>query len=81
MAQHGSKLLVPVDLTNKPWEQKLPLHNRWHPEIPSVAEAKVDKLFRVEMIDFAGGGITKNYTADDAKHMDLSSVSFFIKLA
>lgn len=75
MARVGSKLLVSVDLNKKPWEQELPLHNRWHPEIPPVAEATTGELFRVEMIDFSGGAITNNPTADDAKHVDLSQVS------
>lgn len=75
MARYGSRMLVPVDLKKKPWEQELPLHNRWHPDIPPVAEATTGELFRVEMIDFSGGAITKNYTAEDAKHVDLSAVS------
>lgn len=74
MARYGSRMLVPVDLKKKPWEQELPLHNRWHPDIPPVAEATTGELFRVEMIDFSGGAITKNYTAEDAKHVDLSAV-------
>ncbi|CAI8609365.1 unnamed protein product [Vicia faba] len=76
MARVGSKLLVSVDLQKKPWEQELPLHNRWHPEIPPVAEATTGELFKVEMIDFSGGAITNNPTADDAKHADLSQVHY-----
>lgn len=77
MAQYGPRLVVPIDLKKKPWEQKLPLHNRWHPDIPAVAEATAGELFRVEMIDFIGGGITQNHTADDVKQVDLSTVSSF----
>ncbi|GAU25108.1 hypothetical protein TSUD_157630 [Trifolium subterraneum] len=76
MAPYGSRLVVPVDLKKKPWEQELPLHNRWHPEIPPVAEATTGELFRVEMIDFSGGAITQNYTAEDAKHADLSASEY-----
>lgn len=78
MAQYGARLVVPIDLKKKPWEQKLPLHNRWHPDIPPVAEVKVGELFRVEMVDFSGGRITKNYSAEDIKHADPSIVSFFL---
>ncbi|KAH7511193.1 hypothetical protein FEM48_ZijujUnG0034300 [Ziziphus jujuba var. spinosa] len=39
MAQYGARVVVPIDLKKKPWEQKLPLHNRWHPDIPPVTEA------------------------------------------
>lgn len=71
----ASKLVVSIDLKKKPWEQKYPLHNRWHPDIPPVAEAKEGELFRVEMMDFSGGAITKNPTADDVKYLDCSVVS------
>ncbi|PON66739.1 Acetamidase/Formamidase [Parasponia andersonii] len=70
MAQHGPRLVVPIDVKRKPLEQKVPLHNRWHPEIPPVAEAAVGEVFRVEMVDFSGGGITKEYTAKDIKFAD-----------
>uniref|UniRef100_A0A2N9F6Q1 Formamidase n=1 Tax=Fagus sylvatica TaxID=28930 RepID=A0A2N9F6Q1_FAGSY len=72
MAQYGPRLIVPIDVKKKPWEQKLPLHNRWHPAIPPVAEVKVAEVFRVEMVDFSGGGITKDYSAEDIKHAEPS---------
>lgn len=75
MAQYGARLLVPIDVKKKPREQKLPLHNRWHPEIPPVAEATVGEVFRVEMVDFSGGGITKDYSVEDIKHADPTVVS------
>ncbi|XP_023543770.1 uncharacterized protein LOC111803545 isoform X2 [Cucurbita pepo subsp. pepo] len=72
MGDYGSRLVVSVDVKKNPWQQKLPLHNRWHPEIPPVAEVKVDELFKVEMVDFSGGAITKDYSAEDVKHADNS---------
>lgn len=71
----GPRSVVQVDLKKKPCEQNPPLHNRWHPEIPPVAEVRAGEVFRVEMMDFSGGGITKDYTAEDIKHADLSVVS------
>lgn len=53
-----ARLVVPLDLKKKPWELKHPLHNRWHPHTPEVAEVKGGELFRVEMVDSDGGGIT-----------------------
>lgn len=76
MASFGSKLVIPIDLKKKPGEQKLPLHNRWHPDIPPVTEVKSGEVFRVEMVDFSGGGITKEYTAEDVKHADPSIVHY-----
>ncbi|GMP27779.1 hypothetical protein CsSME_00003616 [Camellia sinensis var. sinensis] len=55
MGQHGPRMVFPIDLKKKPWEQKLPLHNRWHRDIPPVAEVTVGEVFRVEMMDFSGG--------------------------
>ncbi|KAH8508573.1 hypothetical protein H0E87_010621 [Populus deltoides] len=72
MEQHGARLVFPIDVKKKPWEQKLPLHNRWHPDIPPVAEVTVGELFRVEMVDFSGGRITKEYSAEDIKNADPS---------
>ncbi|KAB2626552.1 formamidase [Pyrus ussuriensis x Pyrus communis] len=72
MAFYGPRLVVPIDVKKKPWEQKLPLHNRWHPDIPPVAEVAAGEVFRVEMVDFSGGGITKEYTAEDIKYFDPS---------
>nr|GMC66309.1 formamidase-like isoform X2 [Ipomoea batatas] len=69
------RLVVPVDVKKKPREQNPPLHNRWHPDIPPVAEVKEGELFRVEMVDFSGGGITSQYTAQDIKYADQSIVS------
>ncbi|CAK9144038.1 unnamed protein product, partial [Ilex paraguariensis] len=56
---------------------ELPLHKRWHPDIPPVAEVKVGEVFRVKKVDCSGGGITKEYTAEDIKHADISTVSLF----
>lgn len=76
MAQYGSRLVFPIDVKKKPWEQKLPLHNRWHPDIPPVAEVTVGEFLRIEMVDFSGGGIKQENSAEDIKHADLSIVSY-----
>ncbi|XP_057806759.1 uncharacterized protein LOC131021541 isoform X2 [Salvia miltiorrhiza] len=76
MSNLGARLVVPIDVKKKPKEQKVPLHNRWHPAIPPVAEVRTGELFRVEMVDFSGGGITKEYTAQDIKFQDPSIVHY-----
>lgn len=76
MAPPGTRMVVPIDLKKRPWEQKHPLHNRWHPDIPAVEEVSVGELFRVEMVDFSGGGITQDYSAEDVKHADPSIVHY-----
>lgn len=75
MAPLTPKVVVSIDLKSKPWRQKIPLHNRWHPRIPPVAEVKTGELFRVEMVDWTGGAIKDDDSALDIKFLDLSSVS------
>ncbi|CAI9758498.1 unnamed protein product [Fraxinus pennsylvanica] len=75
-AGRGYRLVVPIDIKKKPREQELPLHNRWHPDIPPVVEVKTGEIFRVEMVDSTGGAIKKEYTAEDVKHADSSSVHY-----
>ena len=77
MAQYGPRLVVPIDVKKKPREQEVPLHNRWHPAIPPVAEVAAGEVFRVEMVDFSGGGITNEFSAEDIKHADPYIVSLF----
>lgn len=75
MAPPSPRLTIPIDLKRKPWEQKMPLHNRWHPEIPAVSEVETGVVFRVEMVDWTGGGISDDNSALDVKTLDLSIVS------
>lgn len=71
--------VVQVDPKRKPHEQEQPLHNRWHPEIPPVGEVKEGDLFRVETIDWTGGQIKDDDSAEDIKHVDLSRVRLISK--
>lgn len=75
MAPRTPRLVVPIDLTKKPWDQKLPLHNRWHPKIPAAAEVTSGELFRIEMVDWTGGAIKDDDSALDVKSIDLTTVS------
>ncbi|WJX89510.1 formamidase [Trifolium repens] len=74
MAPSTPRLAVPIDLKKKPWEQKLPLHNRWHPDIPPVVDVTTGEIFRVEMVDWTGGAIKDDNSALDIKLVDLSVV-------
>lgn len=74
MAPSTPRLVVPIDLKKKPCEQKLPLHNRWHPDIPPVADVNTGEIFRVEMVDWTGGAIKDDNSALDIKLVDLSVV-------
>jgi len=63
-----------VDPQNRPEEQLVPLHNRWHPEIPAASTQKIGDLFRVECMEWTGGQITNDDSAQDMKDIDLSKV-------
>uniref|UniRef100_A0A0D9YFD1 Formamidase n=1 Tax=Oryza glumipatula TaxID=40148 RepID=A0A0D9YFD1_9ORYZ len=69
--EHGSSN-TKIDVSKKPWEQKVPLHNRWHPDIPPVADVTEGELFRVEMVDWTGGRVSDDNSADDIKFLDLT---------
>ncbi|KAL6000344.1 hypothetical protein ACLOJK_024039 [Asimina triloba] len=76
MAPHTPRTVVSVDLKKRPWEQNQPLHNRWHPHIPAVAVVRVEEVFRIEMVDWTGGCVADNDSAQDIKTIDLSTVGF-----
>lgn len=64
--------LASVDLSKPADAQDPPLHNRWHPEIPPIATQKTGQLFRLEAIDWTGGQIKNNDSADDVRDVDLT---------
>ncbi|KAK3416527.1 hypothetical protein EUGRSUZ_H02294, partial [Eucalyptus grandis] len=72
MVQHGLMLVIPVGVKRKPHEVALPLHSRWHPEIPPFAEVRTSEVFRVQTVDDSGGsGIMREDPAEDIKYADL----------
>ncbi len=69
------KTLIKVDLKGSPESQEV-LHNRWHPDIPMVAYVKPGDEFRVECIDWTGGQILNNDSANDVRDVDLTKVHY-----
>ncbi|KAJ7544564.1 hypothetical protein O6H91_09G082900 [Diphasiastrum complanatum] len=76
MAPRTPRAVVKVDLNKRPSEQEKPLHNRWHPDIPPVAEVQEGELLRVETMDCTGGQIHDNDSAEDMKNVDVSRVHY-----
>lgn len=70
------KTLVKLDLDKKPWEQEGQVHNRWHPDIPMIAMVKPGDEFRVECMDWTGGQIGDNDSANDVRDVDLTQVHY-----
>ncbi|KAF3183457.1 hypothetical protein TWF225_000197 [Orbilia oligospora] len=64
-----------VDLTKDP--ATLPyLHNRWHPDIPNCGTIKNGEVVKIECVDWTGGQIGNNDSADDVKNVDLTKVHY-----
>ncbi|KAI5952637.1 hypothetical protein KGF54_003504 [Candida jiufengensis] len=63
-----------VDL-DKPAEHQ-PFHNRWHPEIPSVATIQCGSVYTLETIEWTGGQIGNTDDAKDVKTVDLSRIHY-----
>ncbi len=70
------KTLVKLDMNKKPWEQDGMIHNRWHPDIPMIAMVKPGDEFRVETMDWTGGQIGNNDSANDVRDVDLTQVHY-----
>lgn len=58
---------------NKPMaQQRVPGHNRWHPEIPAAATARSGQEFRVECREWTDGQIGNNDSANDVRDVNLN---------
>jgi formamidase len=68
--------LIAYDLSKAPEEQDCKPHNRWHPDIPMVSWVKPGAEFRVECVDWTGGQIENNDSANDIRDVDLSKVHY-----
>jgi formamidase len=68
--------LINVDITKSVEDQPVPLHNRWHPDIPPVASTEPGTIFRVECVDWTGGYVKNNDSAEDIKSIDLNMVHY-----
>ncbi|EIP98389.1 putative acetamidase/formamidase [Opitutaceae bacterium TAV1] len=69
------KPLITIDLKAPPTSQPQ-LHNRWHPDIPMVAWVKPGDEFRVECVDWTGGQIFDDDSANDVRDVDLTKVHY-----
>ncbi len=67
---------IRVDLQESPENQPVPLHNRWHPDIPPVCKVKCGEPFRIECIDWTGGQVGDNDSTSDVRDIDLSQVHY-----
>lgn len=64
-----------VDLKKAAAEQS-GLHNRWHPDIPFAGKIKDGEIVKIECVDWTGGQIKNDDSADDVKNVDLTRVHY-----
>jgi formamidase len=53
-----------------------PLQNRWHPENPSYASIAPNEVVKIECVDWTGGQIGNNDSADDVRDVDLTKIHY-----
>jgi Acetamidase/Formamidase family len=70
---------IHVDL-DKPASSQPHLHNRWHPDIPTFAKVKPGEPVNIECVDWTGGQIKNDDSADDILNVDLRSFPTFMSL-
>ncbi|KAL4906652.1 hypothetical protein BDW74DRAFT_136257 [Aspergillus multicolor] len=66
---------IKVDL-NKPAREQKGLHNRWHPDVPSCGTIANNEVVKIECLDWTGGQIKNNDSADDIKNVDLTQIHY-----
>ncbi|KAF8537414.1 Acetamidase/Formamidase [Trichophaea hybrida] len=64
-----------VDFDTPAYKQK-GLHNRWHPDIPFATSITPGETVKIECLDWTGGQIGNNDSADDVKNIDLTRVHY-----
>lgn len=75
MGKAGIRTAGKVSL-DKPADQQEVLHNRWHPDIPSVGAIKDGETVKIECVDWTGGQIGNNDSADDVLNVDLTKIHY-----
>ncbi|KKY18746.1 putative formamidase [Phaeomoniella chlamydospora] len=66
---------VKVDL-NKPAAEQPQLHNRWHPDIPFCGTIKNGEVVKIECVDWTGGQIGNDDSAEDMANVDLTKIHY-----
>jgi formamidase len=61
-----------VDTDASPEEQPDPIVNRWHPDTPPASTVQPGEKFRVECLDWTGGQVNNDDSANDIRDMDLT---------
>lgn len=60
-----------VDTDAPPDEQPDPVVNRWHPDVPPAASMEPGEKVRIECLDWTGGQLSNDDSANDIRDMEL----------
>ncbi|MFI7497657.1 formamidase [Streptomyces sp. NPDC049687] len=66
------EVVFSVDQAMSMRDQKVPGHNRWHPDIPPAVTVKPGTDFRIECRDWTDNQIGNNDSANDVRDVDLT---------
>ncbi|PCG98506.1 Acetamidase/Formamidase [Penicillium occitanis (nom. inval.)] len=61
---------------NTPAAKQPYLHNRWHPDVPFCGKIHNNETVKIECLDWTGGQIGNNDSADDVLNVDLTKVHY-----
>jgi formamidase len=68
------EVLFSVDQSKSFYDQVVPPHNRWHPDVPPVATVRPGTEFRLECREWFDGTVHNDDSANDIRDLDLSIV-------
>jgi formamidase len=68
------EVLFSFDQSRSFYDQKVPPHNRWHPDVPPVATVRPGSEFRLECREWFDGTVRNDDSAEDIRNLDLSIV-------
>ncbi|KAJ5614502.1 Acetamidase/Formamidase [Penicillium herquei] len=75
MGIKGIRTALKVDL-EKHASLQPGLHNRWHPDVPACGKIANNEVVKIECLDWTGGQIKNNDSADDVKNVDLTEIHY-----
>ncbi|EAT89430.2 hypothetical protein SNOG_02699 [Parastagonospora nodorum SN15] len=61
---------------DKPAAEQECLHNRWHPDNPSYTSIPCNTAVKIECVDWTGGQIGNNDSANDVRDVDLTKIHY-----
>jgi formamidase len=64
--------VFPLDQSKSMFEQEVPGHNRWHPDIPAAATVGPGTDFRMDCREWTDGQVKNTDDANDIRDMELS---------